>query len=85
LRLFNKHLALHFRGFSNLVKFRKTLQLKKQYGTQLTLTQLAYESQFCDQSALIKNIKAFTGLTPKQLFYKGKDIGGKHTLWTATS
>ena len=83
LRLFNKHLVHNIRGFSNLVKFRNALQLFKQNKGQIKFTQMAYESQFYDQSAFIKNIKSFTGLTPKNLFYRLNDIGGQHTLWTA--
>lgn len=82
LRLFNKHLAHNVKGFSSLVKFRNALQLYKKHQGQLNLTQLAYESQYYDQSAFIKNIQAFTGLTPKKLFYQQKDIGGQHTFWT---
>lgn len=85
LRLFNKHMAHNIRGFSNLVKFRNALQLYKERKGQLNLTQLAYESQYYDQSSFIKNIQAFTGLTPKKLFYQQKDIGGQHTFWTAKS
>jgi len=83
LRLFNRHLAHNVKGFSSLVKFRNALQLYKKHQGQLNLTQLAYESQYYDQSTFIKNIQAFTGLTPKVLFYQQKDIGGQHTLWTA--
>jgi len=85
LRLFNRHLAHNVKGFSSLVKFRNALQLYKKHQGQLNLTQLAYESQYYDQSAFIKNIQSFTGLTPKKLFYQQKDIGGQHTLWTAKS
>lgn len=83
LRLFNRHLAHNVKGFSSLVKFRNALQLYKKHRGQLNLTQLAYESQYYDQSNFIKHIYAFTGLTPKELFYQQKDIGGEHTLWTA--
>lgn len=83
LRLFNRHLAHNVKGFASLVKFRNALQLYKKHQGQLNLTQLAYESQYYDQSAFIKNIQSFTGLTPKKLFYQQKDIGGQHTFWTA--
>ncbi|MEM1121778.1 MAG: helix-turn-helix domain-containing protein [Bacteroidota bacterium] len=82
LRLFQKHMAHNIRGFSNLVRFRKALQLYKAQKGQLNLTQLAYAGQYYDQSDFIKNIQAFTGLTPKQLFYQLPDIGGEHTFWT---
>lgn len=82
LRLFQKHMGQHVRGFSNLVKFRNALSLYKRHQYQMNLTQLAYECQFNDQSAFIKNIKAFTGLTPSKLFLGQNDIGGKHTVWT---
>lgn len=83
LRLFNRHLVHNVKGFSSLVKFRNALQLYKKHQGQLNLTQLAYESQYYDQSAFIKNIQSFTGLTPKKIFHQQKDIGGQHTLWTA--
>ena len=83
LRLFHRHLAHSVKGFSSLVKFRNALQLYKKHPGQLNLTQLAYESQYYGQSNFIKHIQAFTGLTPKQLFYQQKDIGGQHTFWTA--
>lgn len=83
LRLFRKHLAHNVKGFINLVKFRNALHLYKKHKGQLNLTQLAYESEYYDQSAFIKNIQSFTGLTPKNLFYQLNDIGGQHTVWTA--
>ena len=85
LRLFNRHLVHNVKGFSSLVKFRNALQYYKKHQGQLNLTQLAYESQYYDQSNFIKHVQAFTGLTPKKLFYQQKDIGGQHTFWTAKS
>ncbi|MEM8523405.1 MAG: helix-turn-helix domain-containing protein [Bacteroidota bacterium] len=83
LRHFNKHLGLHIRGFSNLVRFRNALQLYKKQKGNINLTQLAHEAQYYDQADFIKNIRAFTGLTPKKLFYQQREIGGQNTFWTS--
>jgi len=83
LRQFNKYLGLHMRGFSNLVRFRNTLQLYKKQKGNINLTQLAHEAQYYDQANFIKSIRAFTGLTPKKLFYQQREIGGQNTFWTA--
>ncbi|MEM0991383.1 MAG: helix-turn-helix domain-containing protein [Bacteroidota bacterium] len=76
LRQFQSQLAHHIRGFSNLVRFRNTLQHYKAQQGSISLTQLAHDNAYYDQANFIRHIRAYTGLTPKKLFYQRREIGG---------
>ncbi len=82
LRLFDKHLSLNIQSFLSLVKFRNALALYKKTNGKVNLTQLAYDSQYYDQSSFIKHVRSFTGVTPKKLLSSFYDMGDELTLWT---
>ncbi|MEM1327154.1 MAG: helix-turn-helix domain-containing protein [Bacteroidota bacterium] len=82
LRQFQNQLAHHIRGFSNLVRFRNTLQHYKAHQGTISLTQLAHDNTYYDQADFNKHIRAYTGLTPKHLFHQRREIGAPYTFWT---
>jgi AraC-like DNA-binding protein len=47
---------------ASIVRFRHAVRA---YRPGLTLTQLAYDAGYFDQSHLIREFRAFTGLTPR--------------------
>ncbi|MFN7675894.1 helix-turn-helix domain-containing protein [Flavobacterium sp.] len=48
---------------------------------QDTITELTYDVHYFDQSHLIKDFKAFTGLTPKQFFAQIYTTADSHIMW----
>ncbi len=58
--------------FCNIVRLHQFLkELKNKEGNQ-HLTKLAYEAGYADQSHLIREFKAITGMTPKA--YQGRVV-----------
>lgn len=78
LRHFKLYLGCSFRDFKSVLKFRIALE----HGTQGTkkMSDIAYDSNYFDQSDLIKGFKSKTNETPKNLL---KDITPltKKLLW----
>lgn len=64
-RFFTKHLGISTIGFKNIARFRHTLQIN-QHGK--TLTDIGYESNFCDQAYFINVYKQIAGANPKAFF-----------------
>ncbi len=79
LRKFKAHLCYSPSDFKAVIKFRQALN---QYNSKSKLTDIAYNSNYYDQSSFIKNYKALAGLSPKQLFKSLSELGDKKTLWT---
>jgi AraC-like DNA-binding protein len=65
-RLFREKLDVSPKEYMRICRFRHSLSLLKNEKS-LMLTNHAYESGFYDQSHFIKEIKFFTGVTPKLL------------------
>lgn len=78
-RKFQKHLCTSPTDFISILKFRKALS---QYHLDLKLSQIAYESNYYDQSNFIKRFKKIAGLTPKAIFESIVKKGEFQTLWT---
>jgi len=68
LRLFNKHLCVSPSMFRSIVKFRSALDTYQNGISLQSLSALAYEANYYDQSDLNFHFKDKTGLTPHQLF-----------------
>jgi AraC-like DNA-binding protein len=64
-RVFTKHFDIAPKEFMKVLRFRRYLQLIKKNTTSTAAN--AYELGYADQSHLIKEIKYFTGFTPKKL------------------
>jgi AraC-like DNA-binding protein len=67
VRKFSSAIGLSPKQLSKIVRIQATLKtlLTKDV---TTLTDLAYENEYFDQSHFIKDFKEFTGLTPKEFF-----------------
>ena len=68
LRKFRKHLGYSPEEYLSVVKFRKALYKFQETQSSLSLTDIAYDSHYYDQSDFNHNLKRRTGLTPKELF-----------------
>ena len=71
-RLSAKDLGISPVQLKRIYQFRQSLNLKMQ-NSELSINQLAVESNYFDHSYLIKMYKRFTGLQPKKLFDVIKD------------
>jgi AraC-like DNA-binding protein len=67
-RLFKKHLGISPTAFRKIARFRHSLKNKIFNSEFNTLTKIAYESNFYDQSYFIKIYKNLTGQNPKTFF-----------------
>lgn len=80
LRLFRKHLNCSPKEFSNLVKFRKAIEIYQKGNSNFT--ELAHANKYYDQSDFIKHFKKATGFNPKKFFSGISHLGTEDTFWT---
>lgn len=66
MRAFCSTLDITPKDYMKILRFRNALNLLK--NKALPLTDIAYELEYYDQSHFIRDIKFFTGLTPKKLY-----------------
>lgn len=64
-RMFNTHIGLSPKSFSRIMRFQSSLNLYRN-SLSSTLTDLTYQSDYFDQSYLIREFKEFTGVSPKK-------------------
>lgn len=64
-RLFKKHVGLTPKVYCRVIRFNNAFGLLNKH---YNLTDIAYQCGYFDQNHFIKEIKHFTGLTPKNLF-----------------
>ncbi|MGH2569513.1 MAG: helix-turn-helix domain-containing protein, partial [Bacteroidota bacterium] len=69
-RKFKEHSGFNPKLYSRIVRFQRTVS-KYRNGSHRTLTELAYECGYYDQSHFIHDFKEFSGYHPKQ-FFSGK-------------
>ncbi len=81
-RLFQKHLCCSPQTLKENIKFRKAFNQYKNQEVVKSLTHLAYDNQYYDQSEFINHVKKLTGLPPKSLFSNTKRIGPFDIYWT---
>ncbi len=62
-RVFTEYIGANPKDYLRIVRFQRALYTL-QINPQMSLTQLAYECDYCDQSHLIKEFKLFSGYTP---------------------
>jgi AraC-like DNA-binding protein len=65
-RQFRKQIGVSITDYRRILRFRDAVKLHS--GTDESLTKLAYETAFSDQSHFIKDMKKLTGDSPKKLF-----------------
>lgn len=77
-RLFSNHLGQNPKNYLKTLRFRNSLdELMKK---PKSLTQVAYANHYFDQAHFIKDFKAFTGCTPKEL-NENVSIKGQNLVW----
>ena len=74
-RKFSSLLGMSPKQFMKLVRYQKNLE---NLGTlkHLSLSELAYQTGYFDQSHFIKDFKAFTGYTPGEFIHRYPDYNG---------
>lgn len=73
-RMFSRSVGLSPKKFSDVIKLHHFLKRLKKDQPGKSLTSLAYEAGYADQSHLIKEFKKFTGITPKTYINKADKL-----------
>jgi len=81
LRLFKKHLCCTTKEYLKIVQFRKSLNDYLLKNNKMSLTKLAIENQYYDQSQFISHFKSLSGEKPKTFFKKIKRFGTEDIFW----
>lgn len=74
---FQKYIGRSAVESRRIIRFRSA----SEHFFQRTLTELTYDLHYFDQSHLIKDFKALTGLTPRQFFSKIYSKQDMHLIW----
>lgn len=80
-RLFRSHLGVSVKKFQEIFLFRKTINKRLFDSSDESLTRLAYEFNFNDQSHFNKTYKNLTDNSPRAFFKKGTVLGTQDTFW----
>nr|WP_299229047.1 helix-turn-helix domain-containing protein [uncultured Psychroserpens sp.] len=78
-RLFMKFIGLTPKVYIRIIRFNACIS-SRMINHSDSLTQLAYENGFFDQSHFIREFKQFTSLTPKQFFDKNRSYSEVENL-----
>jgi AraC-like DNA-binding protein len=73
-RKFIESIGIPPKRFSNIIKLHHFLKHLKNQSNHTSLTAMAYEAGYSDQSHLIKDFKKFTGMTPKTYIHKADKL-----------
>jgi AraC-like DNA-binding protein len=65
-RTFSKYVGINPKKFASIVRFQNVLQIESKNNN--SMSQLAYNNGYYDQSHFIHDFKSLTGLTPKAFF-----------------
>ena len=76
-KLFLQHTGLTPKLYSKINRFQNSLRLITQKNT--SLTSIAYDCGYFDQSHFIREFKSFTGLTPSGYLYESSPIAVAYT------
>lgn len=80
-RMFAKHLCCSPNTCKQIIKFRKTINQHQIPNVSKSLTHLAYDNDYYDQSEFINHCKKLTGLPPKSFFSEIQQIGPVDIYW----
>lgn len=72
-RIFLAHIGISPKQFLKIVRFQNAIFIKQNSKTK-SLTDLAYEAAYYDQSHFINETKELTGHSPKKLFESGEIV-----------
>lgn len=64
-RIFSEYIGTNPKEFSRIIRFQRALDILENDG-QISLTALAYQCGYFDQSHMIKEFKTFSGYTPSE-------------------
>ncbi len=84
LRLFRKHLGCSVKNYIKIIQFRKTLSDYLPERRTQSLTELAHQNAYYDQSELVHHFKQLTGYNPSLFFKRIKHLGHEDTFWNLT-
>lgn len=73
-RSFNECIGISPRKFCNIVKLHFFLKLLNDKDSQQSLTSIAYEAGYADQSHLVKEFRKYTGLVPTDYLRKTQKL-----------
>jgi AraC-like DNA-binding protein len=65
-RTFSKYVGVNPKKFASIVRLQNVIQMKSK--NKKSMSQLAYDNGYYDQSHFIHDFKSLTGLTPKAFF-----------------
>ena len=65
-RTFSKYVGINPKKFASIVRFQNVIQIESK--NNKSMSQLAYNNGYYDQSHFIHDFKSLTGLTPKAFF-----------------
>lgn len=66
-RIFSKHVGINPKKYTSIVRFQNVIQMKREQKNS-SMTQLALDNGYYDQSHFIHDFKSLTGFTPKAFF-----------------
>ena len=69
-RTFSKYVGINPKKYASIVRFQNVIQMKTKH--KKSMTQLALDNGYYDQSHFIHDFKSITGLTPKAFFNSRK-------------
>ena len=69
-RTFSKYVGVNPKKFASIVRFRNVIQMKSKH--KKSMSQLAFDNGYYDQSHFIHDFKSLTELTPKAFFNSRK-------------
>lgn len=82
LRLFQKELGCSVKDYIHIVQFRKALNHYLLTNSKESLTALALDGDYYDQSQFIAHFKKLTGFNPSAFFKRVNRLGQEDTFWT---
>jgi AraC-like DNA-binding protein len=82
LRLFKKHHNCSVIDYIKMLQFRKSIESFTKKQNKATLTELAHDTFYYDQSDFVKHFKKLTGFSPKRFFKGLSNLGSQDTYWT---
>ncbi len=68
-RLIKQYVGISPKVYSRIVRFQSGLQALRKNDFR-TLTEVAYQKEFFDQSHFIREFRTFTGMNPKQYLHQ---------------
>ncbi len=66
-RTFSKYVGINPKKYASIVRFQNVIQMKRMHKNS-SLSQLAFDNGYYDQSHFTHDFKSLTGLTPKAFF-----------------